>query len=43
VLGGAASGKSGTVLRLAGAKSLKLPAASGQEYHDEMAIRVARH
>lgn len=43
VLGGAASGKSGIALRLAGTKKPKAFLATGQGLDDEMAARIARH
>lgn len=43
VLGGAASGKSETALRVAGNKKPKAFVATGQGLDDEMAVRIARH
>lgn len=43
VLGGAASGKSETALRLAGAKKPKAFVATGEGLDDEMVVRIARH
>jgi adenosylcobinamide kinase / adenosylcobinamide-phosphate guanylyltransferase len=43
VLGGTASGKSETALRLAGAKRPKAFVATGEGLDDEMAVRISRH
>ena len=43
VLGGAASGKSATALRLAGSKGPKAFVATGQGLDNEMSSRIARH
>ena len=43
VLGGTASGKSETALRLAGVKKPKAFVATGEGLDDEMVVRIARH
>jgi adenosylcobinamide kinase / adenosylcobinamide-phosphate guanylyltransferase len=43
VLGGAASGKSQTALRLAGSRGSRAFVATGQGLDKEMAVRIARH